>query len=325
MPRPVRPPRRSGKHRHRHRSWHRHRPGLGGHRCSSRGPGPTATVTATATPVAAGGRAGAGRRDERAFRDAPVPVAGRQRLHDADRHHRAVRRRPGRLRTGRRSGPDDSGFWGPAVSTTGQIHAFQYCESLWAPAPSWWQIAAWRPFWPSRPRCCSGCCRCGRPGAAGSSRWKRRTRTANCAPCSRNSPPRRGCRRCHGWSSTRPPGRPARWCSAAPGVRSCAWTAGCWSPATATPCASARCCCTNSRTSPTATSPSPTPLSPCGGSSWSWCSCRICCCRATGSTRPWRPAMCRRWTGRCCSRRSWSRWSTSPGRTPCAAVRSTPT
>lgn len=39
--------------------------------------------------------------------------------------------------------PDDSGFWGPAVSTTGQIHAFQYCESLWAPAPSWWQIAAW--------------------------------------------------------------------------------------------------------------------------------------------------------------------------------------
>ncbi|MFK4596534.1 Zn-dependent protease with chaperone function [Streptomyces pristinaespiralis] len=39
--------------------------------------------------------------------------------------------------------PDDSGFWGPAVSTTGQIHAFRYCESLWAPAPSWWQIAAW--------------------------------------------------------------------------------------------------------------------------------------------------------------------------------------
>ncbi|MEV5550932.1 hypothetical protein AB0L35_33180 [Streptomyces sp. NPDC052309] len=37
--------------------------------------------------------------------------------------------------------PDDPGFWTVAVSITGQAYAFEYCESLWAPAPPWWQLA----------------------------------------------------------------------------------------------------------------------------------------------------------------------------------------
>lgn len=39
--------------------------------------------------------------------------------------------------------PADGSFWNTSLSITGQATASRFCLSLWAPAPPWWQVAAW--------------------------------------------------------------------------------------------------------------------------------------------------------------------------------------
>ncbi|MFF4381209.1 M48 family metalloprotease [Kitasatospora sp. NPDC001547] len=39
--------------------------------------------------------------------------------------------------------PTDGSYWNTSLSISGQITASRLCLSLWAPAPPWWQVAAW--------------------------------------------------------------------------------------------------------------------------------------------------------------------------------------
>ncbi|MEU1286262.1 M48 family metalloprotease [Kitasatospora sp. NPDC005856] len=39
--------------------------------------------------------------------------------------------------------PADGSYWNTSLSITGQATASRFCLSLWAPAPPWWQVAAW--------------------------------------------------------------------------------------------------------------------------------------------------------------------------------------
>ncbi|MFE2746634.1 M48 family metalloprotease [Streptomyces scopuliridis] len=41
--------------------------------------------------------------------------------------------------------PDDGGYWARVLRISGQSFAYRLCFSAWAPAPPWWQVAAW-PF-----------------------------------------------------------------------------------------------------------------------------------------------------------------------------------
>ncbi|MGW7443678.1 M48 family metallopeptidase [Kitasatospora sp. NPDC054795] len=39
--------------------------------------------------------------------------------------------------------PADGSYWKTSLSISGQVTASRFCLSLWAPAPPWWQVAAW--------------------------------------------------------------------------------------------------------------------------------------------------------------------------------------
>ncbi|GAB1331581.1 M48 family metalloprotease [Streptomyces sennicomposti] len=39
--------------------------------------------------------------------------------------------------------PTDGSYWNTSLRISGQMTAARFCLSLWAPAPPWWQIAAW--------------------------------------------------------------------------------------------------------------------------------------------------------------------------------------